>query len=164
MSCSVSSSQTRTCIALPSRHHWNISSIFAPLSWTEAVNTQQATPRVSYIKSFLLRNASRHTLNIAIFLTLTPTWQLITRRMRTFNCGVFLQKEGNQTLPRYQSETCISRVQCSSRKSREITCRFLGDHIWTDCETHTKETAHISPWWADTVPLRAASQWVIMSI
>lgn len=28
MSCSVSSSQTRTCIATPSRHHWNMSSIF----------------------------------------------------------------------------------------------------------------------------------------
>jgi hypothetical protein len=27
MSCSVSSSQTRTCMATPSRHHWNISSI-----------------------------------------------------------------------------------------------------------------------------------------
>lgn len=55
MSCSVSSNQTRTCIALPSRHHWNISSIFALLSWTEAVNTQ-ATPRANYIKSFVLRN------------------------------------------------------------------------------------------------------------
>lgn len=27
MSCSVSSSQTRTCMAMPSRHHWNMSSI-----------------------------------------------------------------------------------------------------------------------------------------
>lgn len=39
MSCSVSSNQTRTCMALPSRHHWNISSIFLPLYHKPSVNT-----------------------------------------------------------------------------------------------------------------------------
>jgi len=50
MSCSVSSSQTRTCMAMPSRHHWNISSIayvnettgntrtgIAPRNWPRSV-------------------------------------------------------------------------------------------------------------------------------
>lgn len=70
MSCSVSSSQTRTCMALPSRHHWNISSIFSLIRANRNLGCKHG--RASYNRATRRaaprsKTASCHTLNIAIF-------------------------------------------------------------------------------------------------
>lgn len=59
MSCSVSSSHTRTCIAFPSRHHWNTSSI---LSRPKMRNRNNGRPSNAYSRSAVKRPRSRRML------------------------------------------------------------------------------------------------------
>lgn len=131
MSCSVSSNQTRTCIALPSRHHWNISSIFALLSWTEVVNTRTTRRRERAISSrSYSETASRHTLNIAMFLTLTLTRQP-HYSPRAYVTAVF---------------SCKRKEKEHSRINRNRASRGFGPRKSRDCTPIAYEWPYTNRW------------------
>lgn len=135
MSCSVSSSQTRTCIALPSRHHWNISSIFLPLYHTPSVNTGDT--RVRYIRAtalFVLPNGQPSYAKYShIRNTNTPSQR---QPYYSLHLSLFCR---NRRVNRATHSTCErTRISCNLRFNSGTELRQL--HGWPYMRAPTVST------------------------